>query len=59
MILNVSSDLDEALVNNLLKQLPEADMINQLKDFKKEYEELTEAEKFLCTVSVIVFYKID
>jgi len=53
MILNVSSDLDEALVNNLLKQLPEADMINQLKDFKKEYEELTEAEKFLCTLSDI------
>ena len=54
MILNVSSDLDEALVNNLLKQLPEADMINQLKEFKKEYEELTEAEKFICTVSIII-----
>jgi len=53
MILNVSSDLDEALVHNLLKQLPEADMINQLKEFKKEYEELTEAEKFLCTLSDI------
>jgi len=51
MILEVSNELDEALVNNLIKQLPESDIVASLKDFKKQYDDLTEAEKFLCTLS--------
>ena len=50
MILKVDGNLTEALVNNLMKQLPEQDIINSLKEFKSQYQDLATAEQFLCTV---------
>ena len=50
-ILKVDENFTEGQVNNLLKQLPEQDVINALKGFKDQIEELAMAEQFLCAVS--------
>uniref|UniRef100_H2Z892 FH2 domain-containing protein n=1 Tax=Ciona savignyi TaxID=51511 RepID=H2Z892_CIOSA len=53
MILGVSAALDESMVNNLLKQLPEQEMITAVAEYKKQYADLVVAEQFLCTLSDI------
>uniref|UniRef100_H2XZX4 FH2 domain-containing protein n=1 Tax=Ciona intestinalis TaxID=7719 RepID=H2XZX4_CIOIN len=53
MILGVTDDMDESLINNLLKQLPEQEMISAVSEYKKQYDDLVEAEQFLCTISEI------
>ena len=57
MILKVDDKFSEAQVNNLLKQLPEQEIINALKSFQDQFEELSMAEQFLCAVSIFRFYK--
>jgi len=54
VILKVDEELTESLVNNLMKQLPPQEIIDSVKEFKKQYEELALAEQFLCTVSSAV-----
>nr|CAB3237999.1 protein diaphanous homolog 2-like [Phallusia mammillata] len=51
MILSVDDRLDEALLINLMKQLPDGEIIDALKEFKKQYDELHASEQFLCTLS--------
>ena len=55
-ILRVDENFTEGQVNNLLKQLPEQEVINALKEFKDQFEELAMAEQFLCAVSLFVKY---
>ena len=50
VILKVDEELSESLVNNLMKQLPPQEIIDSVKEFKKQYQELALAEQFLCTV---------
>ncbi|KAM8971907.1 protein diaphanous homolog 1 [Pelodytes ibericus] len=55
MILEVNEEvLTESLVSNLIKQLPEATQLQQLAEFKNEYDDLAESEQFgvvICSVS--------
>lgn len=55
MILEVSPELTEPLVNNLIKQLPETEAITAAAELKKQYNDLVEAEQFLVSVSIILF----
>lgn len=51
MIVSVSDDLSDSMVNNLLKQLPEAEVVATCKDLKPQYADLVKAEQFLVDVS--------
>lgn len=53
MILEVPPELTESLVNNLIKQLPEAEALTAAAEIKKQYNELVEAEQFLVVMSEI------
>ena len=53
MILAIDDSLTESVVNNLMKQLPEQEIIDSLKEYKNKYEDLATAEQFLCTVSEV------
>ena len=53
IILGVDDELTESLVNNLMKQLPEQEIIDSMKEYSKQYEELALAEQFLCMVSLL------
>jgi len=55
-ILGVEDSLDESLLTNLMKQLPEQEIISNLKEYKKQMDELHEAEQFLCTVSAFALF---
>ncbi|XP_072006236.1 protein diaphanous homolog 1-like [Engystomops pustulosus] len=54
VILEVNEEvLNESMVSNLIKQLPEPDQLQALAEFKNEYNDLAEPEQFgvvMCTV---------
>lgn len=51
---------DKILTDNILKQLidylPPTDQLNKLRQYKDQYEELTEAEQFAVTVSYMITF---
>ena len=54
IILKVDDELTESLVNNLMKQLPEQEVIDSIKEFKKQFSDLELSEQFLLKVSPVL-----
>ena len=58
-ILEVDEEnLSSAMVEQLLKYMPDPDSMNQLAGLKDEYKDLAEPEQFCVTVSTIIFVRV-